>query len=319
MPRIGHNPARFVEKVDQPAGITVAVVNFIPFLGGYYAQSLDVLKACLTSIHANTPEAHDLMVFDNHSCREVRDYLLEAHAQGVIQYLILSEKNIGKIGAWNFMFGAAQGKYIAFSDSDVLHKPGWLTASLDLFAAFPNVGMVTGRPYRTIMEFSAHSLEWARQQPAEVLEEGPWLDWDVFLEHYLSLGHPEEQAREEYAKATDYRVTRNGQCAFLGANHFQMVVPAAVLKKVMPLESKQPMRGEHAFDIAVDKLGYLRLSTEKAYVTHMGNSLPADASVAVAAPKRKSLLRRILWLPGIRHFLLWLNNRIFRLYFFNAD
>ncbi|MDO9130434.1 MAG: glycosyltransferase family A protein, partial [Anaerolineales bacterium] len=140
--RVGHNPARFVEKVAQPAEVTVTVVNCIPFLSGYYEQSLEVLKACLISIHANTPEAHDLMVFDNHSCREVRQYLQEAYEQGIIQYLVLSDKNIGKIGAWNFMFGAAQGKYVAFADGDVAFRPGWLSASLALFEAFPNVGMV---------------------------------------------------------------------------------------------------------------------------------------------------------------------------------
>src|SRR5512137_1565174 len=130
--RVGHNPARFVEKVAQPAGITVTVVSCIPFLSGYYEQSLDVLKACLNSIHENTPELHDLMLFDNHSCPEVRQYLQEAYDQGVIQYLVLSDKNIGKIGAWNFMFGAAQGEYVVFSDSDILYRPGWLAASLEL-------------------------------------------------------------------------------------------------------------------------------------------------------------------------------------------
>jgi cellulose synthase/poly-beta-1,6-N-acetylglucosamine synthase-like glycosyltransferase len=147
--RVGQNPARFVEKVEQPANITLAVVNCIPFVSGYYEQSLNVLKACLTSIHENTPEAHDLMVFDNHSCKEVRQYLQQAYEQGVIQFLILSDKNIGKIGAWNTMFGAAQGEYVVFSDGDILFHPGWLPASMELFKTFPNTGMVTARPFRT--------------------------------------------------------------------------------------------------------------------------------------------------------------------------
>ena len=45
--RVGHNPARFVEKVAQPAVITVTVVNCIPFLSGYYEQSLEVFKLAL--------------------------------------------------------------------------------------------------------------------------------------------------------------------------------------------------------------------------------------------------------------------------------
>ena len=78
--RVGHNPARFVEKVAQPAEITVTVVNCIPFLSGYYEQSLDVLKAVVDSLHATREPEHpyDVMVFDNHSCAEVRQYLKEA-------------------------------------------------------------------------------------------------------------------------------------------------------------------------------------------------------------------------------------------------
>jgi len=148
--RVGHNPARFVEKVAQPAEITVTVVNCIPFLSGYYEQSLDVLKMVIDSLNATRAEAHpyDVMIFDNHSCAEVREYLKEASDQAKIQYLIFSDTNIGKIGAWNFIFGAAQGKYVVFSDGDILYRPGWLQASLELFETFPNVGMVTARPYR---------------------------------------------------------------------------------------------------------------------------------------------------------------------------
>jgi hypothetical protein len=109
--RVGQNPARFVEKVAQPAEIMVAVVNCIPFLSGYYEQSLDVLKVVVESLNATRESDHpyDVLFFDNHSCQEVRAYLKEASDLGKIQYLVLSESNIGKIGAWNYMFGAAQG------------------------------------------------------------------------------------------------------------------------------------------------------------------------------------------------------------------
>ncbi len=50
--RVGHNPARFIENVAQPAEITVAVVNCIPFLSGYYEQSLEVLKVVVESLDA---------------------------------------------------------------------------------------------------------------------------------------------------------------------------------------------------------------------------------------------------------------------------
>ena len=57
--RVGHNPARFVEKVAQPAEITVTVVNCIPFLSGYYEQSLDVLKTVVESLTRLAKEMGD--------------------------------------------------------------------------------------------------------------------------------------------------------------------------------------------------------------------------------------------------------------------
>jgi hypothetical protein len=51
----------------------------------------------------------------------------------------------------------------------------------------------------------------------------------------------------------------------------------------------------------------------------MGNRLPQSTHPVAAKPKHKTLLQRFLWLPGIRHVLLWVNNQIFRLYFFNVE
>ena len=319
--RVGHNPARFVEKVAQPAGITVTVVNCIPFLSGYYEQSLDVLKIVVDSLNATRAEGHpyDVMIFDNHSCAEVREYLKEACDQGKIQYLILSDTNIGKIGAWNFMFGAAQGKYIVFSDGDIFFRPGWLQASLELFETFPHVGMVTARPYRASEKYSNATFHWAHREAGGVLEEGLFLDWETVWEHGRSIGVTEEQALADYPKGIDYRLTYHGKIAYIGASHFQFMTRRELLQKVIPFPSEQPMRGERALDVAFDGMGCLRLNTEKALVMHMGNRIPDSGQVVMLAPKKKSVLRRLLWLPGIRHVLLWLNNQIFRLYFFNVE
>ncbi len=318
--RVGQNPAKFVDQVAQPANITVTVVNFIPFLSGFYEHSLDVLKACLFSIHENSDLPVDLMVFDNHSCEPVREFLLEAHRKGVIQYLVLSDTNIGKLGAWNYMFGAAHGEFIAFSDADVYHRPGWLSASLELFRAFPNVGMVTGRPLRTPMQFSSATLAWGEQQPAEVFTSGAFLDWETYLEHADSIGMSLDKARDEFDQTRDYRFTQGGASAYAGAGHFQFVSRRDILQRILPLPSEKPMRGERALDIAINDLGYLRLCTEKALVAHYGNRLPGSLPATASAPEKKpAFVRKLIWAPGIRHVLMWLYNRIFKLYFENVE
>jgi glycosyltransferase involved in cell wall biosynthesis len=317
--RVGQNPARFVEKVAQPAEITVAVVNCIPFLSGYYEQSLDVLKVVVESLNATRESDHpyDVLFFDNHSCGEVRAYLKEASDQGKIQYLVLSESNIGKIGAWNHMFGAAQGKYIVFSDGDIEFRPGWLSASLDLFETFPNVGMVTARPLPTPKEFSTATYGWALRE--KVLEEGPFLSREINAEHARSLGIKIKAGSANFRGHVMSRVTFGGKVAYVGAAHFQFMARRDVLQKVVPIPSDQPMRGERTLDIAINQAGLLRLTTVEPLVAHMGNCPPVSGEVFESGPGNKSLLKRFLHLSGIRKVLLWINNQIFRLYFFNVD
>jgi hypothetical protein len=55
---------------------------------------------------------------------------------------------MGKGGAWNSMLQAAPGEIIAYTDNDAFFYPGWLSKSLAVLEIFPNVGMVTSRPFR---------------------------------------------------------------------------------------------------------------------------------------------------------------------------
>ena len=205
--RKGQNPAKFVKDVARPERITVALLNYIPFLSGFYAETLDVLKVCMESMRKDAGLPFDLMVFDNGSCPEVRDFLVKEKEDGRIQYLILAEKNIGKGGAWNVMLAGAPGEIIAYTDSDVLFSPGWLSRSVEILETFPNVGMVTARPFRTPPEFLESTLKWARENAT--LEEGQFIPWETFLEFNLSLGQTEEENKRVYAETRDWKITHN--------------------------------------------------------------------------------------------------------------
>ena len=187
--RKGQNPAKFVKDVTRPERVTVALLNYIPFLSGFYAEMLDVLKVCMESMRKDAGLPFDLMVFDNGSCPEVREFLVKEKEGGRIQYLILSEKNMGKGGAWNVMLAGAPGEIIAYTDADVLFSPNWLSRSVEILEAFPNVGMVTARPFRTPPEFYESTLKWAKDNAT--LDEGQFIAWETFLEFNLSLGQTE--------------------------------------------------------------------------------------------------------------------------------
>ena len=58
--RKGQNPAKFVKEVPRHERITVALLNYIPFLSGFYAETLDVLKVCMDSMRKDAGLPFDL-------------------------------------------------------------------------------------------------------------------------------------------------------------------------------------------------------------------------------------------------------------------
>jgi glycosyltransferase involved in cell wall biosynthesis len=317
--RKGQNPAKYVNTVAKPARITVAVLNYIPFQSGFYAQTLDVLKVCLGSIWDNTTELpYDLMVFDNGSCQEAIDYLLEAHQQGKIQYLLLSEKNLGKGGAWNLIFEAAPGEVIAYSDNDVYFYQGWLSKSLQILETYSKVGMVTSRPFPTKPELYSNTVQWAQQSAEVSLEQGRLIPWDVFKAFDMSRGLTEQQARQAYETHQDVRLTYRGILAYAGASHWQFIAYKSALQQFLPFYMDKPMGQVLVLDQKMNDAGYLRLMTNDPLTQNMSNRLDWIHTPPVGGPTRSrdnSLRRKFLNVPPVKRMLLGLYDRIFRWYY----
>jgi len=313
--RKGQNPAKFVSQVARPQRITAAVLTYIPFLSGFYAETLDVLKVCLESMRRDAGLPFDLLVFDNGSCAEARDYLLREQAEGRIQYLMFSEKNLGKGGAWNIMLAAAPGEIIAYADSDVLFSPGWLLRSVEILETFPNVGMVTARPFRTPPEFYRATLDWAREHA--ILEQGQFIPWETFLEFNLSLGQSEDENRKVYAETQDWRITYRGVTAMAGASHWQFTAYKSTLQQFLPFDMDKPMGQVRQLDKRMNDAGLLRLMVAEPLAMNMSNTLGylrGELGKEKAGPKR-GLMRRLLEFGPVKKALLAVYHRIFQWYY----
>src|SRR5215207_600930 len=313
--RKGQNPAKFVKDVAKPERITVALLNYTPFLSGFYAETLDVLKVSLESMRKDAGLPFDLMVFDNGSCAEARDFLVKEKEAGRIQYLILSEKNMGKGGAWNVMLAGAPGEIISYTDADVLFSPNWLSRSVEILQTFPNVGMVTARPFRTPPEFIESTLGWAREKAK--LEEGQFIPWETFLEFNLSLGQTEEENKKVYAETRDWRIVYKGLTAMAGASHWQFTAYKSTLQQFLPFDMDKPMGQVRQLDKRMNDAGLLRLMVSDPLAMNMSNTLGYLRGELnnIGRKKTASFGKRVLEVGFVKKVLLAVYNRIFSWYY----
>jgi glycosyltransferase involved in cell wall biosynthesis len=316
--RRGQNPAKFIDHVAKPERVTIAVLSYVPFLSGYHAQSLDVLRVCLGSILRSTEMPCDLLVFDNGSCSEVVDYLLAEQQAGRIQYLWLSGKNLGKGGAWNSIIRGAPGEILAYTDSDAEFSPGWLEASLKILETYPGVGMVTGRPFRTDGELYSNTIRWAEGEPEAEVERGQFIPWEAYRAFDMSLGQGESEVRARFETTEDIRLRYRGVEALVGASHWQFVGWKATLQQFLPFEMDRPMGQVRELDRRVNQAGLLRLMTPEPYVMNLSNTLDEPSEVMAGGrkpPAHTGFGRKALDSRWIKRVLLGIYHRIFRWYY----
>jgi glycosyltransferase involved in cell wall biosynthesis len=272
--RIGASPTKFGAVPRPPEPVTVAIVTYIPFQAGYFEERLAILKLCLASLAANTLQPFDLLVFDNGSCSETVEYLTEARASGRIQYLILGSQNVGQVGAWNFIFGAAPSEYIVYSDSDVYFYPGWLAEEMKVLQAFENVGMVSGLPAMNgFGMFTRSTLLLAENDPETRIERGQLMPDEWITDWGQSTGQDPAAFLAQCRQIEQVRLTRRGVVAYAVGAHFQFLARAAELRKVTPLPNTRLAGITRTLDQRLDEAGYARLAVSRPLVYHLGNVL----------------------------------------------
>ena len=160
--RTGANPAKAGIPAYKPQKLGIALIVYIPFTEGYFADSLDILHYQIESIHSTTQD-FDLLILDNGSCSQVVEKLQAYFDQKRIDWLILSQHNLGKAGAWNWIFATMPNELICYADSDVLFRPGWLKACQDVLDAdLKQKADLNDDCYVNLEDLAIMALDWAQ-------------------------------------------------------------------------------------------------------------------------------------------------------------
>jgi GT2 family glycosyltransferase len=339
--RKGQNPGRQELKAYSPEKLAIAALMYIPVEEGYFANTWNIFQFHLASVHQHTGEPFNYVVFDNGSCPAVRRRLEELHEQGWIDWLILSNQNLGKTGALNWMLEALPNEWICYSDSDMLFRPGWLQASWKIDASFPDCGMVGAQVVFPDREVDKGNTRF-RNTPDPRFRFSQVKPTLQAVDEYCRGRniHPERQKDYRAMQLDQVEDLHSGVKAYLGGNsHAQWLARRDVIRKILPLPAGlQLSREEDTFqDARMDELGLLHLTTTEPFLYHMGNTLdeelneelnrlelPGPAVQKIPPGKRdksshkKNLAWRILvWLSRFRlprRILLRLYNNLYQIF-----
>lgn len=319
------NPGRGKRSDYDPARVTIAVLTYVPNEIGYFKDRFDVMRVCIQSIIKNSKKPYDLMVFDNGSSAKVVSYLEKQHKTGNIDFLILSQKNIGKISALQFMFKAAPGEIIAYCDDDVFFLPGWIDRHLEVLDTYPDVGVVSGFYIKPHMKEGIKTTLRFAQRPEVQMEKGNLIEKEI-EQHYISnMGRTWDQYHQEIKGLEDIRLTYKGVQTFASAGHYQFVAFKERILKAMPEKRKNNLMGQmRELDIAIDDLGLLRLCTTPAAVRLLGNQINQEGAqfirdfeidveaIEESAPP-KNWLMKIYQIPIIKKIAYFFYQRLFKI------
>jgi len=172
------------------------------------------------------------------------------------------------------------------------------------------------------------NLRFAEARPDVRLERGRFIQ-DRWMQDWAeSYGRDYEAVVQETVAVEDLVLEFEGLRVFAMANHNQFLAPKAVIEASLPKGWSGRLMGEmNDLDIAVNRAGFLRLTTMERTTQHMGNRIsprlaesiamqagrPAAAGRAARMGGATRLRRWILRSRPVRWFLLGVYSRLFRL------
>ncbi len=307
--RIGYNPNkdRMLEQVSYSHHIIIPV--HIPNLDGYFQDAIKVLEVSLLSIKNTSHKKTFISVVNNGSCDEVAQYLDSLKGENIVQEVL----HTGPIGKLNAILKGVIGRnfpLVTITDADILFKPGWQGATVEVFNSFRKSGMVGLIPQynmfsnlSTTLIFDTFFNKNARfikvREPEEMRKFYQSLGWKMERDHnYLN-----------YAPAL---TGENGITAYFGSSHVVATYRGEMFRK-LPRYFKFSMGGnsERYLDRLAQEHGLWKLTTLHNFAYHMGN-IWEDWMKVPPIQKNTECQAKICYLPEKNNFIYYLKNKVFK-------
>lgn len=269
--RKGQNPILNSKIVKKNSYHRIVVPVYIPDLLGYYLESLDVLKLSLNSLISTIHNQTSITVIDNNSCKEVKDYLQKLVYSGDIDQLVTYNVNQGKVDPIVSYLKGCHEDLITITDADVLFTPNWQNSVENLFATFPEAGMVSPLAAPSLYSFYTAFTWFYGIFKYQILKDFN-TDLAALVKFHNSIDR--QRSLNEIEKKPFF--IRSGKVrAVLGNGHFCVTISKEIIPFI-PLESSGSdfkAAEEKFIDKPVVLAGFMRMATEKGYVFHMGNTV----------------------------------------------
>lgn len=264
--RTMHSPTKNNVPIPRAPLISACVVthyrNITPQEKQYHKNRLEVVRLCLSSMLAGmTGASYELLIWDNDSAPEFRDMLREFKPTVLVESV-----NIGAHNARHNLAEIARGEILAMTDDDVLFHPEWLSLQLEVLSTYPNVGLVSGTPYRW-------AFTWG-QTPAlpveAIVKRGKLLPEQWIKDACASVGQDYTSAGWELRNIDDVLVEYNGVKCWNHGHHLQFIGKTKIIKPFLK-QNKFLLGNGREFNAEIMQAGYLQLTTHARTAIHIGN------------------------------------------------
>jgi len=269
--RVGTNPAKHSRDLPGVGRHRIIVPVYLPHFDGYFRHGLEILSLCLESLHLTTAHGAAVSVVSNGCAPEVVDRLRRWFDAGWFDQLIVHQTNRGKVDAAVSVARGAFEPFLTIADCDVLFKQGWLAAVDGVFDAFPEAGFVS--------PFPAPGTQWYHTSATLLgalvrreLRFADVVDQAALTRFGQSIGRLDWVAPE--FRRAQLVVHRGATAVCVGAGHFVCTLRREIVAHMPAEASLMAVEGNSEtrwFDEPPDRLGFWRVSTPQAWVSHMGN------------------------------------------------